>query len=200
MDDLRKRSFVCSRHFLPCDYKNAQSRSLNWNAVPKINLSRYDNPIGLDSSITPHPRVGFTPPVPETPPQRTTAVPPESPVRKLKKVEEKEKRIAIPTGTPSKLLTKVQVLTRSSPNRLQKKAPEIKPQNNAKRRAKPTIKDKSAEVRIATKQFNSLIKTMFTAIDPEVQQVQPSADEQPQPMERGIIPPEEQPQGELSFQ
>lgn len=49
MADIRKRLFVCSRHFLPSDYKNLESRSLNWNAVPSINLNTFDNPECLDS-------------------------------------------------------------------------------------------------------------------------------------------------------
>lgn len=47
--DVRKRFFVCSRHFLPSDYKNTESRGLNWNAVPSINLITFDNPNCMDS-------------------------------------------------------------------------------------------------------------------------------------------------------
>lgn len=47
--DVRKRFFVCSRHFLPSDYKNTESRGLNWNAVPSINLTTFDNPNCMDS-------------------------------------------------------------------------------------------------------------------------------------------------------
>lgn len=41
--DIRLKCLVCSRHFKKTDYKNNQSRSLNWNAVPSINLITFDD-------------------------------------------------------------------------------------------------------------------------------------------------------------
>lgn len=167
MEDIRKRYFICSRHFLPSDYKNAQSRSLNWNAVPKINLTCYDNRNGLDSSITPHQRVGCSVPPPEAPP---TATVPEATtvVRHKLKVENRNKRILIPTGTPTKLLTKVQVMTCPSPPRLRtspQKPQSLLKADNAKRK-QPPIKNDSAES--GMKRLNSITNTMFTSIDSDV--------------------------------
>lgn len=39
---IRKRFFICSRHFSLQQYKNIQSRSLNITAVPSLNLSNLD--------------------------------------------------------------------------------------------------------------------------------------------------------------
>ena len=39
IEQLRKRSFICSRHFRLQDYKNRESRSLNKTAMPSLNLS-----------------------------------------------------------------------------------------------------------------------------------------------------------------
>lgn len=50
MASIRKKVFVCSRHFKLSDYRNPQSTCLNWNAVPSINLTKYDDPQGIDSS------------------------------------------------------------------------------------------------------------------------------------------------------
>ena len=36
---IRKRFFVCSRHFSPKEYKNIESRSLNLTAVPHLNFN-----------------------------------------------------------------------------------------------------------------------------------------------------------------
>lgn len=43
IDTIRKRYFVCSRHFRPSDYKNIVSRGLNKTAFPSINLKALDN-------------------------------------------------------------------------------------------------------------------------------------------------------------
>ncbi|KFB36062.1 epsilon-trimethyllysine 2-oxoglutarate dioxygenase [Anopheles sinensis] len=48
---IRKRYFVCSRHFRDSDYKNKASRSLNTTAVPSINLFALDAPEGLRRKI-----------------------------------------------------------------------------------------------------------------------------------------------------
>ncbi|XP_058125189.1 uncharacterized protein LOC131281123 [Anopheles ziemanni] len=48
---IRKRYFVCSRHFRDSDYKNKASRSLNTTAVPSINLFALDAPEGLSRKI-----------------------------------------------------------------------------------------------------------------------------------------------------
>lgn len=37
-DQIKKRFFVCSRHFRLCDYKNSESRSLNSTALPSLNM------------------------------------------------------------------------------------------------------------------------------------------------------------------
>lgn len=41
-DAIRKRFFICSRHFGLSQYKNAESRSLNLTAVPHVNLKNLD--------------------------------------------------------------------------------------------------------------------------------------------------------------
>lgn len=41
MDVIRRRYFICSRHFRPQDYKHAESRSLNVTALPSLLLHRY---------------------------------------------------------------------------------------------------------------------------------------------------------------
>ena len=38
-EQIRKRFFVCSRHFRECDYKNIESRSLNSTALPSLNMT-----------------------------------------------------------------------------------------------------------------------------------------------------------------
>lgn len=45
LDKVRKRFFVCSRHFRPQDYKNCESRSLNITAYPSLHLkvSEFDS-------------------------------------------------------------------------------------------------------------------------------------------------------------
>lgn len=43
LDLVRKRYFVCSKHFLKRDYKNSESRSLNKTAYPKLFLNKSDN-------------------------------------------------------------------------------------------------------------------------------------------------------------
>lgn len=43
IDTIRKRYFVCTRHFRPNDYKNIVSRGLNKTALPSINLKALDN-------------------------------------------------------------------------------------------------------------------------------------------------------------
>lgn len=48
--DIRIKYLVCSRHFRKTDYKNENSRSLNWNAVPSINLLRFDDKDCHDSA------------------------------------------------------------------------------------------------------------------------------------------------------
>lgn len=41
-EQIRKRYFVCSRHFSPKEYKNIESRSLNLTAVPHLNFKNLD--------------------------------------------------------------------------------------------------------------------------------------------------------------
>lgn len=38
IDKIRKRFFICSKHFRPQDYKNCESRSLNTTAYPRLHL------------------------------------------------------------------------------------------------------------------------------------------------------------------
>lgn len=40
LDNIRKKRFICSRHFRPQDYKNIESRSLNITAEPSLMLDR----------------------------------------------------------------------------------------------------------------------------------------------------------------
>lgn len=39
LDQLRKKYFICSKHFRKIDYKNCESRSLNQTAYPRLFLS-----------------------------------------------------------------------------------------------------------------------------------------------------------------
>lgn len=47
IDLVRKRYFICSKHFRPQDYKNCESRSLNTTAYPRLQLK-----IGADAENT----------------------------------------------------------------------------------------------------------------------------------------------------
>lgn len=42
IENVRKRFFVCSKHFRPQDYKNCESRSLNITAYPRLHLKVTD--------------------------------------------------------------------------------------------------------------------------------------------------------------
>ncbi|XP_055318268.1 trimethyllysine dioxygenase, mitochondrial-like [Sitodiplosis mosellana] len=42
IDQVRKRFFICSKHFRPQDYKNCESRSLNTTAYPRLLLKLTD--------------------------------------------------------------------------------------------------------------------------------------------------------------
>lgn len=44
LDKVRKRFFICSKHFRPQDYKNCESRSLNTTAYPRLHLK-----VGIES-------------------------------------------------------------------------------------------------------------------------------------------------------
>ncbi|XP_053675760.1 uncharacterized protein LOC128726007 [Anopheles nili] len=50
---IRKRYYICSRHFRDADYKNKASRSINITAVPSINLTTLNDPEGLNREIPP---------------------------------------------------------------------------------------------------------------------------------------------------
>lgn len=41
---IRRRYFVCSRHFKIQDYKNIQSRGLNKTAIPSMNMNEFSDP------------------------------------------------------------------------------------------------------------------------------------------------------------
>lgn len=43
LEQVRKRFFVCTRHFRKEDYKNCESRSLNTTAYPRLHLKSDDN-------------------------------------------------------------------------------------------------------------------------------------------------------------
>ncbi|GAB0095588.1 gamma-butyrobetaine dioxygenase [Sergentomyia squamirostris] len=51
VESLRKRIFVCCRHFRKQDYKNAESRCLNKTAVPSINLKDLENENVIDPKV-----------------------------------------------------------------------------------------------------------------------------------------------------
>lgn len=52
LEQLRKRYFICSKHFRRNDYKNCESRSLNQTAVPRLflNVMKIDGNDSVDSS------------------------------------------------------------------------------------------------------------------------------------------------------
>lgn len=47
LDKVRKRFFICSKHFRPQDYKNCESRSLNMTAYPRLHLK-----VGVEDECT----------------------------------------------------------------------------------------------------------------------------------------------------
>ncbi|ETN62222.1 epsilon-trimethyllysine 2-oxoglutarate dioxygenase [Anopheles darlingi] len=47
IDNIRKRFFVCTRHFRDSDYKNKASRCINITAVPSLNLKELTDAEGL---------------------------------------------------------------------------------------------------------------------------------------------------------
>lgn len=49
LDQLRKKYFICSKHFRKIDYKNCESRSLNQTAYPRLFLSTDDTTDPADS-------------------------------------------------------------------------------------------------------------------------------------------------------
>lgn len=51
LDQIRKRYFICSKHFRKQDYKNCESRSLNKTAYPRLNLRLNDDSIEDDLQI-----------------------------------------------------------------------------------------------------------------------------------------------------
>ncbi|XP_052896220.1 uncharacterized protein LOC128303335 [Anopheles moucheti] len=61
IDIIRKRYYICSRHFRDTDYKNKASRSINVTAVPSINLITLNDPEGLNRDLPPPNRVGIVP-------------------------------------------------------------------------------------------------------------------------------------------
>ncbi|XP_050076179.1 uncharacterized protein LOC126563576 [Anopheles maculipalpis] len=50
---IRKRYYICSRHFRDSDYKNKASRSINITAIPSINLVTLNDPEGLNRDLPP---------------------------------------------------------------------------------------------------------------------------------------------------
>lgn len=44
LDLIRKRYFVCSRHFKVQDYKNIKSRGLNKTSIPTLNMNEFSDP------------------------------------------------------------------------------------------------------------------------------------------------------------
>lgn len=51
MDQLRKRCFVCSKHFRKEDYKNCESRSLNKTAYPSLFLNCGDSSVSTEGLV-----------------------------------------------------------------------------------------------------------------------------------------------------
>uniref|UniRef100_A0A182WLW0 Trimethyllysine dioxygenase, mitochondrial n=1 Tax=Anopheles minimus TaxID=112268 RepID=A0A182WLW0_9DIPT len=58
---IRKRYYICSRHFRDSDYKNKASRSINVTAVPSINLVTLNDAEGLNRDLPPPNRPGMVP-------------------------------------------------------------------------------------------------------------------------------------------
>lgn len=58
---IRKRYYICSRHFRDSDYKNKASRSINITAVPSINLVTLNDPEGLNRDLPPPNRPSLVP-------------------------------------------------------------------------------------------------------------------------------------------
>lgn len=57
LDLIRKRYFVCSRHFKVQDYKNIKSRGLNKTSIPSLNMNEFSDPENFnrfESSIVYH--------------------------------------------------------------------------------------------------------------------------------------------------
>ena len=50
-NQIKKRFYVCSRHFRESDYKNIESRSLNTTALPSLNMTSL-NKIHLSKAST----------------------------------------------------------------------------------------------------------------------------------------------------
>lgn len=57
IDKVRKRFFICSKHFRPQDYKNCESRSLNITAYPRLLLKSEEDealdqyPVNVNSGV-----------------------------------------------------------------------------------------------------------------------------------------------------
>ncbi|XP_050096184.1 trimethyllysine dioxygenase, mitochondrial [Anopheles aquasalis] len=62
IDNIRKRFFVCTRHFRDSDYKNKASRCINITAVPSLNLKGLTDAEGLQRVIPPlvRPEIGHS--------------------------------------------------------------------------------------------------------------------------------------------
>lgn len=43
LEQIRKRYFICSKHFRKQDYKNCESRSLNKTAIPRLHITSNEN-------------------------------------------------------------------------------------------------------------------------------------------------------------
>ena len=136
MDHIRKSMFVCSRHFPPSSYKTQDSRSLNWNAVPSINLLAFDDPNCLDtaSSNETAPQVTMAPSMRTSKPEINVLSPKRDPepVKLIRLV----KKVASPAMTKS--LPKSPV-TKANPSvgRVQKK---VAPQTILPQQSRPAAK------------------------------------------------------------
>lgn len=93
IDELRKRIFVCCRHFRKQDYKNVESRHLNKTAVPSINLKELDNFNVIDQSV-----------MVKTIPEPEVIVP--HPMQKVQPIVQRT-RVKPDTSTSSRLLNAV---------------------------------------------------------------------------------------------
>lgn len=52
IEQIRKRFFICSKHFRPQDYKNCESRSLNTTAYPRLLLKLSDEQASTEQCPT----------------------------------------------------------------------------------------------------------------------------------------------------
>lgn len=160
MTDIRKRLFVCSRHFLPSDYKNLESRSLNWNAVPSINLTAFDNNNCMDSctyiitTSSPICNPARAPPVEITKTVHVTVptvLPSQTPSSPLPST-------STPVITPPPKVTTMLIPRRVLPTKTALGCPSLLPLTKVH---KPIVKSPK-KLRVTASQLSSLIENLAT--------------------------------------